>query len=169
MGYPEQLLTSPDVLFMNALQDAGMVGPKQSAVDTPGLLFVANVFTIKLGGDSGLNDANGTLSLPLETIYITIGGHYGESMEWCARDDSSTAPVAVGDIQIPFTVWGSSAQDLDDARPRLYFARDHRRDIFSAHGLTLQGKMIPERRRGLDPKMGLFAEDYRWRFYWERI
>lgn len=167
MAYPEQLITLPDVRLLGAFQDAAMVGPHTVRGDAPSALFPSQV-VFKLGGDAGLNDASGIVNLPLQNIIITIGQFFGKSLEFCAQDDTSTDPVSIGDIVIPFTVWGSSAQDLDDARPRLYFARDHRKAVFSSHGLTLQGQSVPERRRSVSPTTALFAEDFRWHFFWER-
>lgn len=161
----ESFATMPDEMVLAAFQDAGMTEPGGA---NP--LFPDALVTIKLGGDAALNDNSGTLVLPLPKIVLTIGSPYLRDHPYTAIDpnDTSGLPVAESDVVVPFTVWASSAVNLGEMRRRLLFARDHRAFLFGAHGMTLQGQMVSEKKRPLDPQSGLLAEDYRWHFFWSR-
>lgn len=147
--------------FRDALLDANMLQP--SSVGT-GLnpLFPPTLMNIVLGGDDNLFGSKSAVEMTKFLPTITIGLPYGTEQGYAGDTYKDV------EIFIPFTTWQRTGGTEDVLHQKLEFARDHRQNVFSAHGLIILGGVVRGRPRPASPVTSLDAVDYAWRFHYSR-
>jgi hypothetical protein len=156
----EAFSPAPEEAFLAALQDANMTAPnptQSAAWTTP--LFDPAIFDLRLGGDAALTGSDKIITVPFSKIIVTIGFPYGQDHRYVG--DLFSADT---EFWQSFTVWGNTGADLADFDARAKFMLDYRSHVFSAHGLTIQGQTVRNKKRPYDPVPGVVAADYAWHF-----
>ncbi len=162
--YPsgESFTTLMSVAFLNALQDVNMVMPTTLGSTA---LFPSDRIKIILGDDAAMFGSKDTLTLPinLPTTVITIGRPYGTEHGYAGAD-----PYVDIKAYVPFSVWAMTAGTQDDVQQRLKFARFHRQNVFSSHGLNIcvANTRVHIKPRNPSPITGIYVVDYSYEFFY---
>ena len=144
------------VAFRNALQDAAMLEPTSVGTNP---LFPPAVVDIRLGGDAAMTGSDRQITMPIPGVILTIGRAYGREQGFVGDTYKDV------DAYLQFTVWAMTEATQDDMEKRLYFARDHRQNVFSSYKIQAQLLSKP---RPSSPITGLSAVDYTWRWWYAR-
>jgi len=149
-----------DSLFLEALTDANMTGPD-------GLpLFDRAKIDVALGGAGAINGESGQFTLPLPIPMLTIDTPIGPEHFFSGYAPDGTELTLV-DLALAFTTWSNDGAADAAIKQRLMFARDRRKAVFSAHGLTLLAACSDHLGNYLVPE-GLYEHHYVWHFHWSR-
>ncbi len=165
--YPsgEALTPLMSVAFKNSLQDANMLLPTSVGSTA---LFPSDRISIVLGNDASVIGSKDVITLPLNlpTSFIAIGRPYGTEHGYCAELDGYVDVLCY----IPFSVYAMSAATQDDIEQRLLFSRQHRQNVYSSYGLSIQtaNTNVRGRPRMPSPVTGLFICDYSYEFWYSR-
>lgn len=150
--------TTPGATFLSCLTDAAMLEP--SSIGTS-LLFDPVIFDIRQMAEGGLNNAMGTISLPLSQIILIVGTPYGKRLSYMSQELDEDWMLS-----IRLTILSDTGASIDDTLRRIHFATKERRAVFSSYGINDVGIDEHPRYRPFDEKRGLTSMDYTMRFRW---
>jgi len=148
--------------FYDALTDANMLVPTGNA-DPTQLLFDPNLFQIQMEGSASEVGSIQQVTFPLQKSIFSIGRAYGPEFGYLGDNYKDV------DAWLRVRVITNSGATSDDIEARFQFARDHRRNVFSYHGLVPHaGSLIGVTVVDPSPVTGTQAIDYRLRFWASR-
>lgn len=155
----EAYVIPPEVQFLSALLDVGMLEPSSIGTNQ---LFPTSSFVLMLEQDASINNGSGfqitaPIQKPIMIIRIPYGSRKTYMSEGVAEDWYLSQRI---------TMYANTGSDIQDIHDRLIFSMQYRSAIFSSYSLFEVGIDEHPRAAPYDAKRGFATEEYtiRYRF-----